>query len=149
MKPLHIRIAAAFPVLVLSAANLPPFVHLWSDVVSDLIGVAAWIALLVAIAVAAPFNRWMLDKERDTGTRMLRAAAFSLGIVVPINAVLVGAAAHASKAMGLHSIANIAVAVVVAVVLTALGVVAFDRLWGWTYHRINAAHAAADRLVRG
>lgn len=129
MKPLHIRILAALSAVTLSVAGLPPFAHWWSATTADLIAVGAWIALLAGIAVTAPFNRWMLDGERDVETKFNRAAGFSLGIVALVVLTLIAGTALVSKALGLGGVASAAVGLLVSVVLGVGSVVATIRLF--------------------
>ncbi|VVD61327.1 hypothetical protein PCE31106_00111 [Pandoraea cepalis] len=145
MKPFHVRILAALPVLVLSVANMPPFIHQWSDTTSDLIAVGTWVALLAGMAVTAPFNRWMLGDQRDYDTRFGRAVAFSLGIVAFIDILLLIGTAMVVKALGLGVIAYIGVSLLMSIVLGVGSVVAVFNLFSWTCDRIGAAYDAADR----
>lgn len=145
MKPLHVRILAALPVLVLSVASLPPFIHRWSDTTSNLIAVGTWVALLAGMAVTAPFNRWMVGDQRDYDTRFGGAVAFSLGIVAFIDILLLIGTAMAVKALGLGAIAYMVVALLVSPVLAVGSIVAVFHLFSWTRDRIGAAYDAADR----
>ncbi|WP_186020512.1 hypothetical protein [Burkholderia gladioli] len=148
MKPLHIRLLAALPVVTLSVAGLPPFVRWWSATTADLIAMGAWIALLAGIAVTAPFNRWMLDSERDYETKFNRAAEFSLGIVVLVDLTLIVGTMLVSKAMGLGGVAFAAVSLPLSTVIAVGSVFSMNRLFSWTRWRIDEAHDAADRLKR-
>ncbi len=148
MKPLHIRILASLPGVTLSVANLPPLIHRWSDITSSLIAVGGWIAMLAFFVVTAPFNRWMLDGERDVETKFNRAAGFSLGIVALVVLTLIAGTALVSKALGLGGVASAAVGLLVSVVLGVGSVVATIRLFSWTHNRMNEAYDATPARRR-
>lgn len=148
MKPLHIRILASLPGVTLSVANLPPLIHRWSDITSSLIAVGGWIAMLAFFVVTAPFNRWMLDGERDYETKFNRAAGFSLGIVALVDLALIVGTMLVSKAMGLGGVAFAAVSLPLSTVIAVGSVFSMNRLFPWTRWRIDEAYDAADRLKR-
>ncbi|OLL33522.1 hypothetical protein BTH42_00565 [Burkholderia sp. SRS-W-2-2016] len=70
---------------------------------------------------------------------------FALGMVVPVNFLLIAGAAQARKALGLHGATGIVVGLVAAVVVAAAATLGVLFLLDWAYHRINAAYAAAEQ----
>ncbi len=147
MKPAHIliHVLAALPVVVLSVANMPPFVHWWSDNVSDAIVVGAWAAVLANFGITAPFNRWMLTDRYEFSHALIHSLRFSIGILLPVGVLLGYGTGIACDALGLHGAAFAVAAVVAAVVLAASLTLSFQLLAAWTHRRVEATYEAAGR----
>ncbi|WP_143751941.1 hypothetical protein [Burkholderia sp. SRS-W-2-2016] len=84
-------------------------------------------------------------QEQRFEATLTGAMCFALGMVVPVNFLLIAGAAQARKALGLHGATGIVVGLVAAVVVAAAATLGVLFLLDWAYHRINAAYAAAEQ----
>ena len=140
---LPLRWLALIPTLVLSVANMPPFVHLWSATESNVIGMAAWLSLFLGFWLTAPFQRWMLDKDHGSFDCWIRSLAFAWSTTLCATFLLVCGTKYALLAMGLHGLAFNLGALACSVALVLFFFVASAGLLHWTEARTNAAHRKA------
>ncbi|WP_186197641.1 hypothetical protein [Burkholderia gladioli] len=140
---LPLRWLALIPTLVLSVANMPPFVQLWSATESNVIGVAAWLSLFLGFWLTAPFQRWMLDKDHGSFDCWIRSLRFAVSNAVCATFLLVCGTKYALLAMGLHGAAFYLGAVVCSFAVVLFLIIASGVLLFWTEARTNAAHRKA------
>ncbi|SDG94212.1 hypothetical protein SAMN05216466_106132 [Paraburkholderia phenazinium] len=140
MKPRHIRNLALIPPTILVVAGLPPFVHLWRDVPVKWIGIAALIMFVVFLAVTAPFNRWMLDREVDRQNQAMRFAE-----TIAMMLTFWGACPMFSllNVMVTRGLALVVCFVVLMIVGLGIQRTVRNRVFEWTSRRIDAAYERA------
>ncbi|HIH2744604.1 TPA: hypothetical protein ACYLN4_000262 [Burkholderia lata] len=138
---LPLRWLALIPTLVLSVANMPPFVHLWSATESNVIGVAAWLSLFLGFWLTAPFQRWMLDEDHGSLDRWIRSIGFAVSNAVCATFLLFRWTNNAL--LDVHGPALYLGAVVCSFALVLFLIIASGVLLHWTEARTDAAHRKA------
>ncbi|HDR8943123.1 TPA: hypothetical protein QDB15_000051 [Burkholderia vietnamiensis] len=136
MKPRHIRRLGALAIVALSLAGLPPLVHLWSAAAQARIAVADLVACVLYVVGTAPFNRWMLN---DDGSRLGRASSYGHTIAWAVGLTVIWVANALFIPKGLHGLASVGVAVLLAVIASVVMLKVKQWATAWTYLRIDAA----------